>query len=91
VIKFLIITLLILPFLPNKESGPDPLLNLFEIDSIIVIVSFLNFIGYFFVKFVGSKKGIILTAILDELISITAGAQNYASRRTASPELSKKI
>ncbi|WP_415224513.1 hypothetical protein [Psychroserpens sp.] len=42
-------------------------------------------------KFVGSKKGIILTAILDELISITAGAQNYASRRTASPELSKKI
>ncbi len=89
-IKFSIIALLILPFLPNKHYGPDNLLNPFEIGSIIVIVSFLNFIGYFLVKFVGSKKGIILTAILGGLISSTAVAWNYASRSKASPELSKK-
>ncbi|TXE16085.1 MgtC/SapB family protein [Psychroserpens burtonensis] len=89
-IKFSIIALLILPFLPNKEYGPDHLLNPFEIGSIIVIVSFLNFIGYFLVKFVGSKKGIILTAILGGLISSTAVAWNYASRSKASPDLSKK-
>ncbi|WP_299107642.1 MgtC/SapB family protein [uncultured Winogradskyella sp.] len=89
-IKFSIIALLILPFLPNKDYGPDSLLNPFEIGSIIVIVSFLNFIGYFLVKFVGSKKGIILTAILGGLISSTAVAWNYASRSKESPELSKK-
>ncbi len=89
-IKFSIIALLILPFLPNKAYGPDNLLNPFEIGSIIVIVSFLNFIGYFLVKFVGSKKGIILTAILGGLISSTAVAWNYASRSKESPELSKK-
>ncbi len=89
-IKFSIIALLILPFLPNKTYGPDNLLNPFEIGSIIVIVSFLNFIGYFLVKFVGSKKGIILTAILGGLISSTAVAWNYASRSKESPELSKK-
>ncbi|KGL64311.1 MgtC/SapB family protein [Polaribacter sp. Hel1_85] len=89
-IKFSIIALLILPFLPNKEYGPDNLLNPFEIGSIIVIVSFLNFIGYFLVKFVGSKKGIILTAILGGLISSTAVAWNYASRSKEFPELSKK-
>ncbi|MBJ2175658.1 MgtC/SapB family protein [Aureibaculum sp. A20] len=89
-IKFSIIALLILPFLPNKTYGPDNLLNPFEIGSIIVIVSFLNFIGYFLVKFVGSKKGILLTAILGGLISSTAVAWNYASRSKDSPELSKK-
>ncbi|MCK0131610.1 MgtC/SapB family protein [Flavobacteriaceae bacterium F08102] len=89
-IKFAIIALLILPFLPNKSYGPNNLLNPFEIGSIIVIVSFLNFIGYFLVKFVGSKRGIILTAILGGLISSTAVAWNYASRSKESPELSKK-
>lgn len=89
-IKFSVIALLILPFLPDKEYGPDNLLNPFEIGSIVVIVSFLNFIGYFLVKFVGSKKGILLTAFLGGLISSTAVTWNYASRSKESPELSRK-
>ncbi len=89
-IKFSIIALLILPFLPNKTFGPNNLLNPFEIGSIIVIVSFLNFIGYFLVKFVGSKKGILLTAILGGLISSTAVTWSYASKSAESPELSRK-
>ncbi|CAM4269066.1 MgtC/SapB family protein [Zobellia nedashkovskayae] len=89
-IKFSIISLLILPFLPNKVYGPSDLLNPFEIGSIVVIVSFLNFIGYFLVKYVGSKRGILLTAILGGLISSTAVTWSYASRSEESPELSKK-
>ncbi len=89
-IKFSIIALLILPFLPNKTYGPNDLLNPFEIGSIIVIVSFLNFIGYFLVKFVGSKKGILLTAILGGLISSTAVTWSYASKSVKSKELSRK-
>lgn len=89
-IKFSIIALLILPFLPNQTYGPGGLLNPFEIGSIIVIVSFLNFIGYFLVKFVGSEKGILLTAILGGLISSTAVAWSYASKSIESPELSRK-
>lgn len=89
-IIFSIIALLILPFLPNQTYGPNGLLNPFEIGSIIVIVSFLNFIGYFLVKFVGSKKGILFTAILGGLISSTAVAWSYASKSVESPELSRK-
>lgn len=89
-IKFSIIALLILPFLPDKTYGPDNLLNPFEIGSIVVIVSFLNFIGYFLVKFVGSNKGILLTAILGGLISSTAVTWSYASKSAELPELSKK-
>lgn len=89
-IKFVIIALLILPFLPNKDYGPNGLLNPFEIGSIVVIVSFLNFIGYFLVKFVGSRKGILLTAVLGGLISSTAVAWNYAARSKENPKLSKE-
>ncbi|QAA82002.1 MgtC/SapB family protein [Aequorivita sp. H23M31] len=89
-IKFVIIALLILPFLPNVDYGPNGLLNPFEIGSIVVIVSFLNFIGYFLVKFVGSRKGILLTAILGGLISSTAVAWNYAARSKENPELSRE-
>lgn len=89
-IKFAIIALLILPFLPNKDFGPEDLLNPFEIGSIVVIVSFLNFIGYFLVKFVGSRKGILLTSILGGLISSTAVAWNYAAQSKESPELSRE-
>ncbi len=89
-IKFVIIALLILPFLPDRTYGANNLLNPFEIGLIVVIVSFLNFIGYFLVKFVGSRKGILLTAILGGLISSTAVAWNYASRSKKNPELSRE-
>lgn len=89
-IKFVIIALLILPFLPDRTYGTNNLLNPFEIGSVVVIVSFLNFIGYFLVKFVGSRKGILLTAILGGLISSTAVAWNYATRSKKTPELSRE-
>lgn len=89
-IKFVIIALLILPFLPDESYGPKDLLNPFEIGTIVFIVSFLNFVGYFLVKFVGSKKGILLTAILGGLISSTAVTWNYAAKSKQSPELSRE-
>ncbi|GGW38030.1 MgtC/SapB family protein [Arenibacter certesii] len=89
-IKFVILALLILPFLPNINYGANDLLNPFEIGSIVVIVSFLNFIGYFLVKFVGSRKGILLTAILGGLISSTAVTWDYAARSKENRNLSRE-
>lgn len=89
-IKFSIISLLILPFLPNQNYGPQDLLNPFEIGTIVVIISFINFIGYFLVKYRGAKKGILLTAILGGMVSSTAVTWMYASRSKETPGLSKK-
>ena len=86
-IKFFILSLLILPFLPNQKFGPDGIFNLYDIGWVVVIVSVLNFIGYFLTKFIGSKKGIIATAILGGLISSTAVAWSFSSRSKENPEL----
>lgn len=86
-IKFFILSLLILPFLPNQKFGPDGIFNLYEIGWVVVIVSILNFIGYFLTKYIGSKKGIMVTAILGGLISSTAVAWSFSSRSKENPEL----
>lgn len=72
IIKFAILTLLILPVLPDKPLGPNGILNPFEIGVVIIIVSTVNFIGYFLVKHIGSHKGLLLTAFLGGLFSSTA-------------------
>jgi len=88
-IKFFVLSLLILPFLPNKTFGPEGILNLYEIGWVVVIVSVLNFIGYFLIKFAGSKKGIMATAVLGGLFSSTAVAWSFSTRSKENPALSK--
>lgn len=86
-IKFFILSLLILPFLPNQKFGPDGIMNLYDIGWVVVIVSILSFIGYFLTKFAGSRKGIIVTAMLGGLISSTAVAWSFSARSKENPEL----
>lgn len=86
-IKFFILSLLILPFLPDQKFGPDGILNLYEIGWVVVVVSVLNFIGYFLTKFAGSNKGILATALLGGLMSSTAVAWSFSSRSKENPEL----
>ncbi len=86
-IKFFILALLILPFLPDQKFGPEGILNLYEIGWVVVIVSLLNFVGYFLTKFAGSNKGILATAILGGLMSSTAVAWSFSSRSKENPEL----
>ncbi len=86
-IKFFILSLLILPFLPNQKFGPNGIFNIYEIGWVVVIISILNFIGYFLTKYFGSKKGIISTALLGGLISSTAVAWSFSSRSKENPEL----
>ncbi len=88
IIKFFILALLVLPFLPNKDFGPNNILNAYDIGWIVVIVSLINFLGYFSIKFIGSGKGILLTAILGGLISSTAVTWTFASQSKENPSLS---
>jgi uncharacterized membrane protein (DUF4010 family) len=71
-IRFAIIALLVFPFLPDKTFGPNNILNPREIGWVIILTSGLGFIGYLLMKFLGSKRGILLSGILGGLVSSTA-------------------
>lgn len=89
IIKFAILTLLVLPFLPDKPMGPGGLLNPFEIGVVVVIVSAVNFVGYFLVRIIGSGKGLLLTAFLGGLFSSTAVTWAFSASSRQHPGLSK--
>ncbi len=71
-LKLAIITLIILPILPNKTIGPLDVLNPTHIWYMVIFVSGLSFLGYILIKLYGSKKGVFFTSILGGLVSSTA-------------------
>lgn len=79
-LKFVVIALLILPFLPNETYGPYAVLNPTEIGWVIVLTSAISFVGYILVKFLGANKGILLTGILGGLVSSTAVTWNFSKK-----------
>ena len=81
-VKFAVISLMILPFLPNQSFGPPGLevLNPHTIWLFVVFISGIGFVGYVLIKLVGPGKGIWLTGLLGGLASSTALTLNLAGR-----------
>ncbi len=79
-IRFVVLALLIFPFLPDRTFGPYDILNPREIGWVIVLTSGLGFVGYMLMKFLGAKKGILLSGIFGGLVSSTAVTWVFAKK-----------
>ena len=73
VVKFLLVTLIILPVLPNQTYTQFNL-NPRKIWQIVVLVSSIGFAGYFLTKKFGDKVGFWLSGLLGGIVSSTAVA-----------------
>ena len=71
VIKFLLVTLIIMPVLPNQEYT-EFRLNPRHIWQIVVLVATIGFGGYLLTKKFGSKVGLWLSGLLGGIVSSTA-------------------
>lgn len=71
-LKLLLITVVVLPILPNRGYGPWEALNPYEIWWMVVLIAGLSFSAYIAMKAVGAEKGLMLTALLAGLVSSTA-------------------
>ena len=87
-IRFVIIALLILPFLPNKQFGPFNVVNPQEIGWIIVLTSGIGFVGYLLMKFLGSKRGLLFTGIFGGLVSSTVVSWIFSKKSKEAPAFS---
>ena len=88
VVKFLLITLIILPVLPNQEFTTFRL-NPRHIWQIVVLVSAIGFVGYFLSKKFGDKIGLWLSGLLGGIVSSTA--MSLAAGRIAQQMPSRSI
>lgn len=71
-LRLLAISVIVLPVLPDQSFGPYDALNLRNIWLMVVFISGLSFLGYWFIKFVGQGRGILLTGLAGGLASSTA-------------------
>jgi uncharacterized membrane protein (DUF4010 family) len=90
IMQFALLSLVILPVLPNRDFGPWDVLNLFEIWLLVVLIVGINLAGYIAWKFTGANTGTLLGGILGGIISSTATTVTY-SRRTKDEQGSTPI
>ena len=88
-VRFVVIALLILPFLPDKDFGPFNVVNPREIGWIIVLTSGIGFVGYILMKFLGTDRGILLTGIFGGMVSSTVVTWTFSKKSKETPMLSE--
>jgi uncharacterized membrane protein (DUF4010 family) len=87
-LKFAIVTVIILPLVPDHTYGPPPfdVINPYQVWWMVVLISGVNFASYILVKVVGAEHGIGLTGLLGGLASSTAVSLGFAQRSRSEPE-----
>jgi uncharacterized membrane protein (DUF4010 family) len=77
-IKLLIISVVLLPLLPDQGYGPWEALNPYWVWLMVVLITALSFLGYFAIKIAGNRVGTLVTAITGGLASSTAVTISFA-------------
>jgi uncharacterized membrane protein (DUF4010 family) len=85
IMQFALISLVILPVLPNRTYGPYAVLNPRHIWLMVVLIVGISLGGYIIYKFFGSGAGLVLGGLLGGLISSTATTVSYAKRTKHAP------
>ncbi len=86
-IRLLVISVVVLPLLPNRGFGPGEVVNPFVIWWMVVLISALSFAGYFAIKLAGPRRGPILAGIFGGLASSTAATLGFSRIAARDPSL----
>jgi uncharacterized membrane protein (DUF4010 family) len=71
-LRLLLISVVMLPILPNRGMGPWQALNPYEIWWMVVLIAGLTYVGYYANRFLGERRGVILTGLFGGMTSSTA-------------------
>lgn len=85
-LKFAIVIFLILPLLPNEAIDPLGVLNPYNIWLMVILISGIGFIGYMASKFIGNKRGILLSGFIGGSVSSTAVTTTMAIENKKKPK-----
>ncbi|MBF0392709.1 MAG: MgtC/SapB family protein [Alphaproteobacteria bacterium] len=86
-IKLLLISVLLLPLLPDRGLIGGDLLNPYKLWLIVVLITAISFVGYFAIKLAGPRLGTALTSLFGGIASSTALTVGLARLGKQSAEL----
>lgn len=87
ILQFSVLSLVILPILPNEELGPFGALNPYQVWWMVVLISGVSLAGYAALQLVGAKHGAAFVGIFGGLASSTATTMVYARNARVSEGL----
>ncbi len=91
-LQFAVISLIILPVLPNQTFDvvpPFDILNPHRIWLMVVFTSGISFLGYIMIKINEVQRGIALTGLLGGIASSTAVTLSFSQRSRTNEELAR--
>jgi uncharacterized membrane protein (DUF4010 family) len=86
-LKFLLVSVVVLPLLPNQTYGPLSVLNPRNIGIMVVLIAGVSFVGYVALRVRGPQGGLALTGLVGGLVSSTAVTLAFSGRARANPSL----
>src|SRR5699024_9051151 len=90
-LELLVISVIVLPVLPNRALGPWHALNPFELWLLVVLVAGISFVGHFAVRLLGQTRGILLSGAVGGIASSTALTASFARLARRRPSLSNLL
>jgi uncharacterized membrane protein (DUF4010 family) len=89
IFQFAVLSLIILPVLPDTNYGPFETLNPHQTWLMVVLVSGVSLTGYLALRIVGERYGAPMLGLLGGLVSSTATTVVYSRNGRAHPEIAK--
>lgn len=71
-LQFLLASVVLLPLLPDQGFGPWGAISPYQLWWMVVLISGLSLVGYFAMRLVGQRKGVLVTSLTGGLVSSTA-------------------
>ncbi len=84
-LQLLLISVVMLPLLPDKGFGPGGVINPYEIWWMVVLIASISFVGYFSVRILGERRGLLFTSLFAGLSSSTALTLHFSRLARSSP------
>ena len=84
VLQFAVLSLIILPLVPNRDYGPYGALNPYQIWWMVVLIAGVGLAGYAALRLVGQQRGAVILGLLGGLVSSTATTLAFSRHARAS-------
>jgi len=87
IMQFVVISLIVLPVLPNRTYGPYDVLNPHQIWWMVVLIVGMNLMGYAAFKLFSARAGTALAGLIGGVVSSTATTMSYARLAKTQPAI----
>ena len=84
VLQFAVLSLIVLPLVPNQNYGPYGALNPYQIWWMVVLIAGVGLAGYAALRLVGQQRGAVMLGLLGGLVSSTATTLSFSRHARAS-------